>query len=372
MKYCTKCILPDTRPNLKLNINNVCSSCLNSDNKKNKINWRKREIEFRKLTNKIKIKSSNYDCVIPVSGGKDSTWQVLTALKYKMRPLCVTWKTPSRNQIGQDNLNNLVSLGVDHIDFTINPKIEKYFILKSFKKFGSTLIPMHMAIHGIPTFIALKYNIPLVIQGENSAMEYGGNNKLSNLKKTNLNYLKKYGVTHETTSKDWFDNKLNKKNMLPYYWPNFSELKKKNIKTIFLGYYFKFDPKKSYKIAQKSGFKKILKPKTGVYNFADIDDDFLITIHHWLKWYKFGFTRTWDNLSIEIRNNRLTRNKAIKILKTNIDKKPINEIKKFCKYLNISENNFYKIIEKFRNKKIWKKNKGTWYISNFLIKDFKW
>ena len=94
---------------------------------------------------------------------------------------------------------------------------------------------------------------------------------------------------------------------------------------------------KSYKIAQKSGFKKILKPKTGVYNFADIDDDFLITIHHWLKWYKFGFTRTWDNLSIEIRNRRLTRKNAIKILKSKRDKKPTKEIKKFCNYLNISE-----------------------------------
>ena len=372
MKYCIKCILPNTRPNLELNINNICSSCLNSGKKKININWKNREREFKKLINKSKKKSSNYDCVIPVSGGKDSTWQVLTALKYKMRPLCVTWKTPSRNQIGQTNLNNLISLGVDHIDFTVNPKIEKYFILKSFQKYGSTLIPMHMAIHGIPTFIALKYNIPLVIQGENSAFEYGGSNKLSNLKNTNLNYLKKYGVTHKTTSKDWFDKKLNKKNMAPYFWPSFRELKKKNIRTIFLGYYFKFDPVKSYKIAQKSGFKKILKPKTGVYNFADIDDDFLITIHHWLKWYKFGFTRTWDNLSIEIRNRRLTRKNAIKILKSKIDKKPTKEIKKFCNYLNISEKLFYKIVEKFRNKKIWKKNKDVWYIDNFLIKDWKW
>ena len=83
-----------------------------------------------------------------------------------------------------------------------------------------------MAIHGLPSVLALKYNIPLIIQGENSAMEYGGNEKLSNLKNTNMSYLKKYGVTHGTTWKDWFDKKLNYKNMFGYYWPEFNLLKK--------------------------------------------------------------------------------------------------------------------------------------------------
>ena len=73
----------------------------------------------------------SYDCLIPVSGGKDSTWQVMLALKYKLKPLCITWRSPARNKIGEDNLKNLISLGVDHIDFTINPIKERYFILES-------------------------------------------------------------------------------------------------------------------------------------------------------------------------------------------------------------------------------------------------
>ena len=124
---------------------------------------------------------------------------------------------------------------------------------------------------------------------------------------------------------------------------------------------------------KKAGFTNLKKPKTGIYDFADIDDDFLITIHHFMKWYKFGFNRAWDNLSIEIRNKRMTRNKAIKILKKKGNEKPIKEIKKFCDYVGINENSFYKICNKHRNNRIWFKNRNkSWQINNFLIKNWKW
>ena len=122
IKYCKNCILPNTRPNLFINLDGVCNACL-SHTKKNKIDWKNRRKNFLKIIKKIKSKNSKYDCLIPVSGGKDSTWQVITALKYKLKPLCVTWKTPARNITGKQNLDNLINLGVDHIDFTINPKI---------------------------------------------------------------------------------------------------------------------------------------------------------------------------------------------------------------------------------------------------------
>ena len=91
-----------------------------------------------------------------------------------MKPLCVTWRSPARNSLGQKNLNNLIKLGVDHIDFSINYGLEKKFIYKTFKMFGNPLIPMHLALHAIPTQIALEKNIPLILWGENSAYEYGG------------------------------------------------------------------------------------------------------------------------------------------------------------------------------------------------------
>ncbi len=374
IKYCKFCILPNTRPNISFNFkNNTCSVCNSLMNKKKKINWKLREIKFHKLVNIAKNKNKIYDCVIPVSGGKDSTWQVLTALKYGLRPLCVTWKTPGRNKLGLSNLNNLISLGVNHIDFSINKKTEKYFTLKAFKRFANPLIPMHMAIHAIPLQIATKMKIPLIIWGENSGIEYGG--KKESLKGAYMTkaWRKVYGVIHGTVAKDWIDNNLSLKDLSPYLWPSEKEKKKVGVREIFLGYYFKWDPKKIFNISKKFGFKPAIKPKTGYYSFADIDDEFFITIHHWLKWYKYGFTRLWDNLSIEIRNGRLSRKEAIKIIKKKSNEFPVQEIKKFCDYLEISVKKFLVITERFRNKKIWFKDKnGIWKIRNFLINKWKW
>ena len=135
-----------------------------------------------------------YDCIIPVSGGKDSTWQVITALDYGLKPLCVTWKTPARNTLGAKNLQNLVNLGVDHIDFSINPKVERRFTLKAFEGLGSPVIPMHMALHAIPLQFAVNFRVPLILWGENSAYEYGGQDEaLKGVRLTHA-WLKKYGV----------------------------------------------------------------------------------------------------------------------------------------------------------------------------------
>jgi N-acetyl sugar amidotransferase len=371
LEYCKHCILPNTRPRIVINKNRICSACNFSYQKDMKINWNTRKNEFLKIINN-KRKNNKYDCLIPVSGGKDSTWQVITALKYKLKPLCVTWNTPARNTIGQKNLRNLINLGVDHIDFTINPKIEKKFILKSFEKYGNPLIPMHMAIHSIPINLAIKFKIPLVIWGENSAAEYGGNEKYLENERMNRRWKKLYGVTHGTTAKDWVDKDMKLKDLAPYSWPTDKEVKKNKIQEIFLGYYFKWDPDKIFKISKKFGFTSASKPKTGFYSYADIDDEFLITVHHWMKWYKFGFTRLWDNLTLEIRNKRLTRKKAIQIVSKQGNLIPIKEINKFCKYLNINRNYFLRIAEKFRNKAIWKKENKIWKIKKFLIKDWNW
>ena len=370
--YCKNCVLPSTRPNLNLEIkSNLCSVCKPIKLKREIVNWSERKKKFLDLVKKNKKKNNIYDCLIPVSGGKDSTWQVLTALKYKLRPLCITWRSPARNQIGTKNLSNLISLGVDHIDFSIDPKIEKYFTFKSFKVFGNPLIPMHMALHAIAVRTAIEKNIKLIFWGENAADEYGGTKKLMGKKMTN-EWRKYYGVNNGTIINDWFDKRLNFKNLFPYKLPSKNEISRNKIEEVFLGYFFKWDPKKIFNISRKFGFKKLKKPKTGVYNFADIDDEFLITIHHYMKWYKFGFTRIWDNLSIEIRNKRISRTNAIKKIKKLGNENPKAEIKKFCNYLGISQFDFFKICNYHRNKKIWFKENNKWKIKNFLIKNWKW
>ena len=364
--WCKNCVLPNTRPNIIINKNGICNACSNHKLKET-IDWQLRRKQLNKIVRKAKKISgkSNYDCIVPVSGGKDSTWQIIKCLQLGLRPLAVTWKTPGRTKIGSDNLSNLIFQGVDHIDWQINPKIEAKFMLKALIKYGSTAIPMHFSIFNIPIRIAAKLKIPYVIYGENSAFEYGNKDKKELGFELDKKWINRYGVTQGTSINSWFDKSMTAKDMLSYLPPSEKELKKSKVKAIFLGHYIKWDPRLTKNFASKYGFKFPKKPRIGFYNYADIDDDF-ISIHHWLKWYKFGFTRLFDNLSIEIRNGRITRDKAIKIIKKDKFEPPMKDIEKFCHFTNINIKKFFEIAEKHRNKKIWIKDKKN----NWMIKDF--
>ncbi len=372
MKWCQKCVLPDTRPNLIIDSSGVCNACINHESKPT-INWEERESQFLRVIEQAKENSTGYDCLIPVSGGKDSTWQVIKCLEFGLKPLAVTWKTPGRTAIGQKNLNNLIRLGVDHIDYSINPRVEAKFMWNTFKKLGSTAIPMHLALFNIPLKIACNFKIPLVIWGENSAFEYGSSKDKHKGFLLDSSWLKSYGVTEGTTAKDWESNEITEGDLTAYIGPNEKDLQNAGVRAIFLGYYFMWDPEITKQISSQHGFLANTEgPRTGYYNFADIDDDF-ISIHHWMKWYKFGFTRLFDNLSIEIRNGRLDRIDALKIISHNGCQKPIQDIEKFCNFSDIDITEFHIEAEKFRNLGIWEQDSnGKWHIPNFLIKEWEW
>jgi len=371
VEWCIKCILPDTRPNLVLDQKGVCNAC-RSHSTKDSIDWKGREKAFRDVALHAKARSKGYDCLIPVSGGKDSTWQVVMCLRYGLNPLAVTWKTPARTAIGIRNLQNLINLGVDHIDYQINPNVEKKFMYLALRRYGSTAIPMHLALFNIPLKIAVEFEIPLVVWGENSAFEYGTSDEERKGFKLDSSWLKIYGVSHGTTAGDWICDELSAKELTPYFGPTVGEIEEKGILAVFLGYYFKWDPELTRKVACEHGFRPCDEgPKTGFYDFADIDDEF-ISIHHYLKWYKFGFTRVFDNLSLEIRNGRITRGEAIEIIRNTGDQIPDEDIEKFCSFVSITKDHFYEVIEKFRNKDIWEKRDRKWVIKDFLIVDWRW
>jgi N-acetyl sugar amidotransferase len=371
MKYCNRCIIPETRPNIKIDSTGICNACQTHATKP-QIDWARREKAFREVVKNSKSRAKNYDCVIPVSGGKDSTWQVVKCLEFGLHPLAVTWKTPARTPVGARNLANLINLGVDHIDFQINPNVEKKFMLEAFRRHGSTAIPMHMAIYNIPRKIALAYDIPLVVWGENGAFEYGCEESEVEGFVMDRKWMEKHGVTHDLTVADYASDKLTLQELTPYFAPDEKELEAKATSSIFLGYYFPWDPEMTFRVAREHGFESEKSgARVGFYNYADIDDDF-VSIHHYLKWYKFGFTRLFDNLSLEIRNGRLSRNAAIDIVKKTGPQKPLKDIESFCEFVDISLSEFWKIAETFRNHKIWAKGRGHWQLEEFLIPDWDW
>jgi N-acetyl sugar amidotransferase len=374
MRWCTRCVLPDTRPNLQLDAEGVCNAC-RSHATKREIDWAARARLLKDVVDAAKKRAgaNGYDCLIPVSGGKDSTWQTIQCLELGLKPLAVTWKTPGRTEIGRRNLENLISLGVDHVDWQINPKVEARFMVQALERFGSPAIPMHLALFNIPLTLATRLDIPLVVWGENSAFEYGAASDAHTGFQLDEAWMRTYGVTHGTSAADWIGADLTAKDLAAYFGPTARELEGAGVRAIFLGYYLEWDPEETRRAAMAHGFKAdSAGPRTGYYDFADIDDDF-ISIHHWLKWYKFGFTRLFDNLALEIRNDRMSRPRAVEIIRERGDETPHADIEAFCRFAGLSAARFFAICERFRNPRVWQRDaQGTWRIADFLISDWNW
>ncbi len=184
--------------------------------------------------------------------------------------------------------------------------------------------------------------------------------------------MRRYGWTHGSTAGDWISDTLSRAELTPYIGPSADELAESGVVAIFLGYFFEWDPDKTRAVAAAHGFSA--DPggaRTGLYDYADIDDDF-ISIHHWLKWYRFGFTRLYDNLSQEIRNGRMTRKAALAVVRKTGDETPHRDIDRLCRFLGISVQHFYEVCEPFRNSAIWYRDGITWKIRDFLFPDWPW
>ena len=375
LKYCIECVTPNTRPELYFNKEGVCSACTNSKIKK-KINWKKRRIEFNKIIKKHKIicKDNDYNCIVPVSGGKDSIYQLFEIKKkHNMKPLAITWRTLARTKLGEENLDALRNIGVDHIDFTINPKIINDLTRKSFIKFGDSSYIDHLCIYNLIPNLALKFQIPLIIWGENMYFEYGGGEEKSSERTQNVSLINSHHILKNYVTEKWVSKKISRRDISSFATPDSKKLKQLKYEPVYYGYYFPWDIKNNFRIAKKTGFKaRKAGPIMGLYSQSDVDC-MNIVIHHYFKWLKFGFNRVTDNSSNEIRKKRLTRNQAVNlVIKYDGFKPPKEYISKFCKQINITENFFWKVANKFRNKKIWKKTeKNNWYIENWIGGDKK-
>ncbi len=372
MRYCTRCVLPDTRPGVTLDEEGVCEACRNTGRRTRDIDWDERRAKLEAVFADAKARGGGYDCVIPVSGGKDSTWQVVTCLEYGLRILAVTWRTPGRTGLGQANLDNLIRLGVDHIDYTINPEVERKFMYKALVRTGSTGVPMHMAIYSIPLRIAVAMEVPLVVWGENPHVEYGRTDDTEASDELGPGWGQRHGILQDTMPEDWVDDDLTPKDMEPYRMPSEEAFQRAGVRSFFLGDYLPWDPAESLRVAKANGFRvRGEGPRLGLYNYADIDCDF-ISVHHHFKWLKFGCTRLFDNLALEIRNGRMTRDEAIEVIRQRGDQTPEDDIISLCEFLRISREHFAEIEEKFRNRKVWKRVNGVWEIPGFIVPDWKW
>jgi N-acetyl sugar amidotransferase len=361
IKYCTKCLLPETKPDLSFNDAGVCSACT-AFAKRTEIDWDQRKTEFLELVNKYKKKNPNsWDCIVPVSGGKDSTAQVLKMLELGLNPLCVTSTTCDLSEIGRKNIENIKNLGVDYIEFSPNKKVRRKLNRFGLETVGDISWPEHVGIFTIPVRAAVQYKVPLIIWGENSQNEYGGPATSQESPILNRRWLEEFGgllglrVSDLEQALDLSENQL-----IPYTYPSDEELSEIEVTGLFLGHYFPWDGVSNYLIASGNGFTTYSQTVEGsVVDYENIDN-FQTGIHDYFKYLKFGFGRATDIASLHIRRGRMSREQALKLVKEHDGQYPKSYLGKSLEDIltpigmNISE--FHEICDRFTNLALFKKN----------------
>lgn len=354
IRYCSKCVFPETKPDLFFNEDGVCSACIGAEQKNISIDWETRKKEFFGIVKHYRKPDNErgWDCIVPVSGGKDSTYQAYFMKKIcGMNPLCVCFETTNVTELGQKNLDNLSKLGIDVIHFKKNYNAYKSMVVESFKRIGDEMWPNHIGIFTIPIHFAVQFNIPLIIWGENPQLEYGG--PLESIKNRYLNrkWLEEFGGLLGNRIQDMIGvDGITEKDLTPYFYPSDEDIEKVGVTGLFLGHYFFWDARKQLEIVKQNGFSvKEDGPVEGTYtNYENIDEK-MVSLHDYLKFVKYGFGRATDHACIDIRNNRLTRQEAIKLVEQYDGKYPHIGINDFVEYSGMSKAEVDKIIDSFTN-----------------------
>ena len=358
-KVCKKCLLPNTKPDLLFNDNGICSACYRFDERPT-IDWEEREKKFIEIVNSVKDYES-WNCVIPVSGGKDSTYQALKAREYGLKPLLVSSTTCDLSDYGYQNIENLKKIGFDHIQFSPRKDVRAKLNRFGLEQVGDISWPEHLALFTIPITVAVRFKIPLVIWGENSQDEYGAGDEES-AKETTLtrSWLEEFGGLNGLRLSD-IPQLLNipKEHLYPYVYPENEEIKNVGLRSIFLGSYFPWNGLDNAILAQAYGMKTYGKLVEGsIVDYENLDNH-QNGIHDYFKFLKFGFGRVTDILSTLIRRKVITRNQSLELLRKNEWNcypafhlgKSLEEI---LEPLNMSKNEFNEICDMHTNPLIFK------------------
>ena len=309
------------------------------------------------MSRNLRNSNSNWDCIIPVSGGKDSTYQVIKILELGYNPLCVTATTCDLTEIGRRNIENIKNLGVDYVEFSPNPITRKKLNNIALRTVGDISWPEHVGIFTIPVRAAVEYQIPMIIWGENSQNEYGGPVPAQVASVLNRRWLEEFGGLLGLRVADFSDSfGISNKDLIPYTYPSDEELARVGVTGVFLGQYFPWDGVSNYLISQAHGFESFGHPIEGsMVNYENVDN-YQAGIHDYFKYLKYGFGRATDLVSNHIRRGRLTRSEGLAIIisrdgmypKSYLNK-PLEEI---LSKIEMSRSEFDGICDQFTNREI--------------------
>ncbi len=362
--WCKNCLNMSTRPRITFNEEGVCNACQWQDEKRT-MDWTPRKNELETLLDANRTKSGNFDCIVPVSGGKDGSYVAYTLKhKYGMNPLTITVKPALSLAIGDKNLDNFIKSGYNHIHVSCNPivldRLNKYgFIEKGFPYYGWLIAIMTAVIK-----CAVNFKIPLIFYGEDGEIEYGGSTESKNRALYDIEYMKRVyleGGHEKVFDKIKADGDISDADLSFFQFPKEKEISEVGLSFAHWSYFEGWDSYRNYVVAKEHC--GLIEKEDGNHdtftNFSQ-NDQALYALHAYMMYLKFGFGRATQDAGIEIRRGSMTRDQALNLVKMYDNSYPHDLISTYLEYYGMSQEEFDSVLDKYANKDLFEKIDGAW------------
>jgi len=382
VKFCKKCVISNQRPNstvefknekgekkkvISFNEEGICSACVYNEEKETGINWDDREDKLEKLLSQFRSNDGSYDVIVPGSGGKDSAFTShVLKYKYGMNPLTVTWAPHIYTDIGWKNMQEWMHTGgLDNILYTPNGILHKEMTKNAFHNLLHPFQPFIVGQRIIGPAMAKKFGVKLVMYGENQA-EYGNAIEENSNPIMNMDFFSSDDVLNMkfggVAMKKYIDTgKYTKDDFAPYIAPEKKALIDAGVEVHYLGYYLKWDPQECYYYSvENTGFQANPERTEGTYSKYSSIDDKIDPFHYFTTLIKFGIGRCTYDSAQEVRNGKITREEAVHLVNKYDAEFPKIYFKEFLEYIDTTEEEFIKIIDKHRSPHLWKKEDDQW------------
>lgn len=389
VKFCRKCVISNQRPSSVVEFKNkstdkkptiefdgegVCSACRFAEIKET-IDWKEREKQLVELCDSYRSKDGNYDCIIPGSGGKDSSFTShILKYKYGMNPLTVTWTPHKYTEIGWQNFQSWIHSGFDNILYSPSGNLHRLLTRLAFENLVHPFQPFVIGQRLIgPRFSAL-YGIPLVFYGENQA-EYGNNIKGNDKPTMDMSFFleserdfNKMFIGGCSVKELVEKHNVKKSDLNPYVPVDGDRLKNVGTQVHYLGYYLKWDPQECYYYAvEHTGLRANTERTEGSYSKYSSIDDKIDPLHYFTTFIKFGIGRATYDASQEIRNQKITREEGVALVHRYDSEFPSRYFKEVLDYMDITEKRFWEVINNARSPHLWKLDNGNWTLRHQVV-----
>ncbi len=353
--------MPDTRPRVVFDAGGVCNACHNADDKR-AIDWDARRAEFVALIEQYRSRDGRWDCIVPWSGGKDSS-TIAYRLKFEfgLNPLLVTFSPLIPNDVGNANREALIQLGFDHVFVRPNQRVMRHLSRRFFIERGNPKVAWDAGVNAVPLRMAVSLGIPLVFYAEHGESEYGG--RVLNEESKKIRDLTEV-VEHQIGDDpgNWTDDVAGEGDLNPYLYPDAADRMRVGVKAMYFAYFFRWSMADNYDfIRTKMPFTIHPGGRTpGTFTNFDSLDDKSDNLYYYLQYIKFGFGRAVRDACRMIQNDRMTREEAVELAHRYDGEFPEEFLDQMQEYMGMTRGELLDVIDKHRNPELWVKNGGAW------------